>query len=215
MEGQAALERTRRIETRKGLSVELRLSGNPGYEYSDSSRTITYATLDYCVFFPKQAQGVPEGSSRAYVCGAEHRETCGQACECSEERLGGVCVSAKRVDDYDLNWLKDAFRKRGVDGNDIVGKIEMFFPVYPEGLRRKGIGGGVLEEVVKDCRRAGFAGVWCGTMEANMALMLRNPRYGFEELRPFCAEEFVAAFDKKPADPVFRKMDGLTVRNSR
>ncbi len=181
-------------------------------EFYNSNTPFTYGCLGYCVFFPEQNYKIKE-SYFGGICSSS-QEKCGQSCNYSEDRIGSVTVSAWRVCDYPYEFLRREFADRGLCDMDIVAKIEQFYPVRLKELREKGIGGSVLNEVVKDCRGVGAAAIYCTTPEPEMRSMLRNRRFGFEELLPEFSGDFINVFKGKPANPKFREQEGLIVRSS-
>jgi hypothetical protein len=184
------LEKTRTLEC-KGVRVEMRLQG-PSPEVHRPGAPFVYGHVGYCIFFPEQEYSL----SRKYtegICG-RNREGCGSRCDASEDLIGNVGVSAKRVSDYPLKHLQMEFAERGLYGGDVVAEIGEFYPVHPLELRRKRIGGSVLDEVTKDCRRIGSAAVYCTTAERGMRGLLRSERFGFREIDDFPGE-FIRAFE--------------------
>jgi hypothetical protein len=194
------LEKIRQLDTCKGVRVEMRLQG-PSPEVHRPS-PLFYSYVGYCIFFPEQefklSRDYPEG-----VC-YQKMEDCGSHCNVSEDLIGEVGVSARRVCDYDLAYLRKEFAGRGLRHGDVVSEIGYYYPVRPTEVRGMGIGGSVLKEVVKDCKRLGSAAVYCETAEQVMQSMLRNRGFGFEELagRP---GEFIRVFKKEyPNDSVWQ-----------
>jgi hypothetical protein len=183
------LEKTRTLEC-KGVRVEMRLQG-PSPELLRPGTPFVYSHFGYCIFFPEQEYRL----SRKYTEGIcdKNREGCGSRCDTSEDLIGNVGVSAKRVSDYRLKHLRTEFAARGLYGGDVVAEIGEFYPVRPSGLRKKGIGGKVLDEVTGDCRKLAKV-VYCTTAELEMRLMLRNRRFGFEEISDYPGE-FILAFE--------------------
>ena len=101
-----------------------------------------------------------------------------------------------KVCDYRYNYQKDEFGMRGLSGQDTVHEIEKFFPTE-KGPKRMGIGGGVLAEVLKDCRQSGSAAVYCSTEKEEMIGLLRNRRFGFEKFRDM-DDKFIKVLRKIP-----------------
>jgi hypothetical protein len=111
----------------------------------------------------------------------------------SWRRVGQVYVSSWRMRDYYCN-LKSELAARGLGDGDVVSEITYFYPLEQESLRSRGVGGGVLEEVVERCRDSGSSAVYCITNKQEMLRMLRNRRFGFEELPDFPGE-FIMVFE--------------------
>lgn len=185
------IEKTRTLEC-KDVRVEMRLQG-PSPEVYRPGAPFIYGHFGYCIFFPEQEYGL----SRKYTEGIcdRNREGCGSRCGASEDLIGNVGVSAKRVSDYRLKHLRTEFEENGLCGGDVVAEIGEFYPVRPLELRRKLIGGSVLNEVTKDCRRIGSAAVYCTTEERGMRGLLRDERFGFKEIEDYPGE-FMLAFER-------------------
>ena len=154
-----------------------------------------YGYVGYCVFFPEQEFRLSKKHSED-IC-ADGGKECGSRCGASEDKIGEVNVSAERACDYKLAHLRVEFEERGLLPCDVVSNIEHYYPVgHPAGLAElvgNGIGGSVLNEVVDDCRRLGSAAVFCSTLEPEMRGMLRNKRFGFEEIGGYRGE-FIRVF---------------------
>ena len=153
------IEKIRQLDTGRGVVVEMRLQG-PSPEIHRPNVPFSCATLGYCIFFPEQEYKL----SRKYnkeICD-KNREGCGSHCKGNEERIGEVNVSLLRACDYGLGLRKE-FAKRGFCGGDIIAEIDEFFPVRPIELRRKRIGGTVLNEVANDLRKNKVKAAVCDT----------------------------------------------------
>ncbi len=154
-EHKAGIPRTRLLHTKKGVEVELEV------------RHLPLGGMSYEVFLPDYSR---------------------------PDDYGRVDVASFKVGEYYLSSLSEErewLAGKGIGGGDTLSIITVFFPLNPpEHLdnstpyypKQMGVGGTVMKEVLRDCEMSGFAATCCCTNEPEMLKLLRNPKFGFEEV---------------------------------